>query len=139
MITTNLRIVALAGSVGLLLFIVEVRRRRLKEEYTVLWILTAVVFILLAAWTNLLRELTHAIGAFSEASTLYFFGLIFVILLLLHFSLRVSSLERRVLALLQELAILSARQRAQEEAAAAQKEDHLSENGVGAERLSERS
>src|SRR5579875_3373932 len=122
MITTNLRIVALAGSVGLLLFIVEVRRRRLKEEYTVLWILTAVVFILLAAWTNLLRELTHAIGAFSEASTLYFFGLIFVILLLLHFSLRVSSLERKLLSLIQELALLSAQRKKIEEQVAARRE-----------------
>lgn len=127
MITTNLRIVAIVGSVALLGFVIElVRRRRLKEEYTVLWVATALVFLLLAAWTNLLRELTHAIGAISEASTLYFFGILFVILVLLHFSLRVSALERKVLALLQEVAILSARQRdpAAQEAPA--------EQGVGA-------
>jgi hypothetical protein len=107
MISTNLRIVAIAGSVALLLFIIElVRRRRLKEEYSVLWVTTAVVLLLLAIWGGLLRSVTHAIGAISQASTLYFFGLIFVVFLLLHFSLRVSQLERRVIVLLQEVALL---------------------------------
>jgi hypothetical protein len=107
MISTNLRIIAIVGSVGLLLFIIElVRRQRLKEEYSVLWVATALVLLLLAASGGLLRSLTQGIGAISQASTLYFFGLIFALLLLLHFSLRVSQLERRVVALLQEIALL---------------------------------
>jgi hypothetical protein len=107
MISTNLRIIAIAGSLALLLFIIElVRRRWLKEEYSVLWVTTAVLLLLLAIWGGLLRSLTHGIGAISQASTLYFFGLIFVVFLLLHFSLRVSQLERRVIALLQEIALL---------------------------------
>jgi hypothetical protein len=110
-ISTNLRIVAIAGSLALLLFIIElVRRRRLKEEYSVLWVTTAVVLLLLAAWGGLLHDVTRAIGAISQASTLYFFGLIFVISLLLHFSVRVSNLERRVVAMIQEVALLSATQ-----------------------------
>jgi hypothetical protein len=107
MISTNLRIVAAVGSLGLLVFVIElVRRRRLKEEYSVLWVTTALVLLLLAVWGALLRELTHAIGAISQGSTLYFFGLIFVILLLLHFSLRVSDMERRIIAMTQEIALL---------------------------------
>jgi hypothetical protein len=110
MISTNLRIVAIVGSLALLLFIIElVRRRRLKEEYSVLWLTTAVVVLLLAVWGGLLRSLTHGIGAISQASTLYFFGLIFVIFLLLHFSVRVSHLEKRVTALIQEVALLGGR------------------------------
>lgn len=110
MISTNLRIIAIGGSAALLLFIIElVRRRRLKEEYSVLWVLTALVLLVLASWGGLLRSLTHGIGAISQASTLYFFGILFVIFLLLHFSLRVSDLERRVLSLTQELALLNAK------------------------------
>ena len=118
MISTNLRIIAIAGSLALLIFIVElVRRRRLKEEYSVLWVATATILLLLAAWGGLLHELTHLIGAISEASTLYFFGLLFVVFVLLHFSVRVSNLERRVVVLLQEIALLGERERrrAQEE------------------------
>lgn len=115
MISTNLRIIAIAGSVALLLFIVElVRRRALKEEYSVLWVITALVLLLLAAWGGLLRDLTHLIGAISQASTLYFFGLLFVVFLLLHFSMRVSALERRVVVLVQEIALLNERMRRQD-------------------------
>jgi hypothetical protein len=111
MISTNLRIVAIAGSLTLLIFIVElVRRRHLKEEYSVLWVLTALALLLLAAWEGLLRNLTHFIGALSQASTLYFFGLVFVVFVLLHFSVRVSNLERRVVVLLQEIALLGERE-----------------------------
>jgi hypothetical protein len=107
MISTNTRIIAIAGSFLLLLLILElVRQRRLKEEYSVLWVATAVVLLVLAAWGGALHFLTHTIGAVSESSTLYFFGLLFVIFLLLHFSVRVSILERRLTALIQEIALL---------------------------------
>src|SRR6266699_7288833 len=112
MISWNLRIIGIVGSVGLLLFILElVRRRQLKEEYTVLWVLTGVVLLLLAAWEGLLRGVRNLIGAGSEASTLYFFGLLFVVALLLHFSVRVSRLERRVISMMQENALLGAASR----------------------------
>jgi hypothetical protein len=107
MISWNLRIIGIVGSLALLLFILElVRRRQLKEEYTVLWVITSVVLLLLAAWPGLLRGVRNLIGAGSEASTLYFSGLIFVVALLMHFSVRVSRLERRVLAMMQEIALL---------------------------------
>jgi hypothetical protein len=103
----QLRVVGIAGSFALLVLIIElVRRRQLKEEYSVLWVLTGFVLLVLAAWEGLLRAVANAIGASSEASMLYFFGLIFVVFLLLHFSVRVSRLERRVIALLQEIALL---------------------------------
>jgi len=112
MISWNLRIIGVVGCVGLLLFILElVRRRQLKEEYTVLWVITALVLMLFAAWEGLLRDVRNLIGASSEASTLYFFGLIFVVALLMHFSVRVSRLERRVVAMMQEIALLGAANR----------------------------
>lgn len=123
MISANLRITAIIGSLVLLVFIVElVRRRRLKEEYSVLWVATALVLLALASWSGLLRNLTHLIGAISQASTIYFFSLIFVVFLLLHFSVRVSSLERRVVVLLQELALLAERERHAEPAEQTERE-----------------
>ncbi len=128
MISTNLRIIAILGSVALLVFIVElVRRRRLKEEYSVLWVLTALALLLLAAWGGLLHDLTHFVGAISQASTLYFFGLIFVVFLLLHFSVRVSNLERRVIVLLQEVALMNEREQRAREAETTEVAEHESE------------
>jgi len=108
MITTNTRLVAIAGALLALLFVLElVRRRRLKEEYSLLWVLTAVALIVLAVWYDLLVEVTDLIGGVAPSSTLFFFGLIFVFVMLLHFSVRVSMLERRITALVQELGLMS--------------------------------
>jgi hypothetical protein len=105
-IDSRIRIVAILGALLLVLLIVDlVRRRRLKEEYSVLWVITAVVLLVLAAWYELLHTITEAIGGYADSSTLFFFGLIFAFLVLLHFSVRVSDLERRLTSLVQEVGL----------------------------------
>jgi hypothetical protein len=105
---TATRILAIGGSLAILLMVIElVRRRRLKEEYSVLWVLTAIVLLVLSIWFDLLLEITDAIGAVLPSSTLFFFGLVFALLMLLHFSVRVSSMERRITMLVQELGLLT--------------------------------
>ncbi|MFN2616586.1 MAG: DUF2304 domain-containing protein, partial [Thermoleophilaceae bacterium] len=95
----KLRIIAVGGSLAVFAFVIElVRRRRLKEEYSLLWILTALGLILLSVWDGLLNDVSDLIGAAAPQSTLFFFGLMFVVLMLLHFSVRISALERRVTA-----------------------------------------
>ena len=102
------RVVAVAGTLGMLIVVIElVRRRRLKEEYSVLWVLTSVVLLVLAIWYELLLKITSAIGAVLPTSTLFFFGLGFALAMLLHFSVRVSALERRVTMLIQEVALMT--------------------------------
>ena len=112
----RIRIVTIAGALAVLLLIIEfVRRRKLKEEYSVLWVVTALVILVLAVWYGALDALTDAIGASQPSSTLFFFGLSFALVLLLHFSIRISALERRNTALIQEIALMrleSAEQRA---------------------------
>jgi hypothetical protein len=104
----RIRILTIGGAVAILLMVVElVRRRKLKEEYSVLWVFTAVFILLVSIWFSLLSKVTQAIGAISPASTLFFFGLLFCLVLLLHFSVRISSLERRLTALVQEVGLLS--------------------------------
>jgi len=103
----RIRILTIGGALGILLMVVElVRRRKLKEEYSVLWVITAVLTLLVSVWFAALQGVTDAIGAISPASTLFFFGLLFCIILLLHFSVRISSLERRLTSLVQEVGLM---------------------------------
>jgi hypothetical protein len=112
------RVIASAIALLLLLFIVElVRRRRLKEEYSILWVTTALVILVLAAWYEPLRWVSDAIGAVADSSTLFFFGLVFAFLMLLHFSIRISALERQLTALVQEIGLLRVREPSHEESA----------------------
>ena len=102
------RIIAVGASLVVLGLVIElVRRRRLKEEYSVLWVITALVLLVLSLWYPLLLKITELVGAVMPSSTLFFFGLVFALLMLLHFSVRVSSMERRVTMLVQEMGLLT--------------------------------
>ena len=70
--------------------------------------LIATSMLVLSLWYGLLLRITKLIGAVLPTSTLFFFGLVFALLMLLHFSVRISLLERRVTLLVQELGLLSA-------------------------------
>jgi len=108
MIDTKSRLLAIGGALMLLLVVVDlVRRRKLKEEYSVLWVAAALVLLTLAAWYQLLGWITTAIGGVALSSTLFFFALLFIFLVLLHYSVRISTLERRLTALVQESALVN--------------------------------
>ena len=111
------RIIAICGSLALLFLIIElIRRRRLKEEYSLLWILTGLTLLTLSIWYGLLLNITDAIGAVSSSSTMFFLGVLFLTLMVLHFSVRVSELERRTTAAIQELGLLTLERREREAA-----------------------
>lgn len=100
-------ILAVTLSLGLLVFIIEaVRRRRLREEYAWLWLLVGVVMLLLALWPGLVDFLTRQMGIELPINTVFFFGMIFVIFINLHFSIKVSHLTNQVKRLTQEIALL---------------------------------
>lgn len=106
--STNTQILAIVSSIAIFVVVIDlVRRRKLKEEYSILWIGVSVVLLTLALWYGLLLEITQLVGAVLPSSTLFFFGLAFAMLVLLHFSVRISALERRVTLLVQELGLLS--------------------------------
>ena len=98
-----------AVSVSILLFIVIidlVRRRRLREEFSWLWLLTGVVVIILAAWYDLLKLITGIIGAALPTTTLFLFSVIFLMVINLYYATKISYLHDRVKDLAQDVAIL---------------------------------
>jgi hypothetical protein len=101
------KIVALAVGIGLLLIIIElVRRRKLREEYSWLWLLTGAVILLLTVWFDLLKWITHLVGAVMPSSTIFLCAFVFLILISLHFSVVISKLTDRNRELAQRYALL---------------------------------
>jgi hypothetical protein len=106
-LTTRQRVVAILVAVGMLALVVEmVRRRKLREEYSWLWVITAAVLLVLALCYPLLLWLTQLVGAAAPPSALFFGGLLFVMVLSLTFSVRLSSLTVRTRKLAQRMAML---------------------------------
>ena len=65
------RVVAIVGAAAIVLFVFElVRRRKLREEYSRVWIATAAAVTVLALDQSLLLTLTSWIGAASTASSM---------------------------------------------------------------------
>ncbi len=102
------RIMAILLAVGLIVFIFElVRKKKLREEHSWLWMLTGVVILILAIWYDLLLFITRLIGAVLPVSTIFFFGVFFLILISLYFSVKLSTLSNQMKTLTQKLAILT--------------------------------
>jgi hypothetical protein len=101
------QIIVAVGAVLLALYVLDlVRRRRLSEEYSLLWVISTVVVAGLGFCTPLLVWVSRALGIRYENSTVFAFGLAFSLAMLLHLSVRLSRLGRENQALARELALL---------------------------------
>lgn len=101
-------IAATAASLVLLLVVFElVRSRRLRERYALLWLLTGVVLVALSAWRGGLNTIAGWLGVRGyPPAVLFAVGLLFVILVLLHYSTVISRLSDQNVILAQRLALL---------------------------------
>jgi hypothetical protein len=97
----------LSIAVVLLLVILElVRRRRLRVEYSWLWIASGVTIVGVIMRYDLLVWLTGLTGAVIPTSVLFFLSTLFLALLSLEYSVRLSTLTRQVKELAHEIALL---------------------------------
>ena len=106
--------VAIAGacaSVLLVLVVLElIRKRRLRERYALLWLATGVVLLVLSLWRGGLNTIAGWLGVKGyPPAVLFAVGLLFVILVLLHYSTVISRLSDQNVVLAQRLALLETR------------------------------
>jgi hypothetical protein len=114
----RVQLVAIVGSVLLLLVVLEmVRRRRLMERYALLWLLSAVILLALASWNGALVKISHLVGVIYPPNALFFIAFGFVLVLLLHFSSAVSRLSDQTKVLAQRQALLEERLHSHEQRA----------------------
>jgi len=112
-VTDRVQIFALAGSVGLLVLVLElVRRRQLAEEYSALWIVSSLALIGLSVKRNLIDIMAHWIGVYYPPAVLLLFLIGVIAMASLSFSVILSRQQRQIDRLIEENAILSAEMRA---------------------------
>lgn len=108
MTSTQQTFAVIASTLTLAIIVDLVRRRRLREEYSWLWLVTGVLMVVLASWYGLIEAITRLIGAVTPTTTLFVFALLFLLVVSVHFSVVISRLSQQVRRLVQELAILEA-------------------------------
>ena len=98
---------AIFASVALLLYILEmVRRRSLREEYAILWLFGSLVILVLSLKRNWLEWLSRTVGIAYPPSFLFLVGILFILFILIHFSITVSKLYQMNKKIAQETALL---------------------------------
>lgn len=86
-----------------------VRRRHMLERYALLWLLAGAALFVLAIWQGLLTTLAEAVGIYYPPAALFAAGFLFVLLMLLHFSITISRLSDQNKVLAQRVALLQQR------------------------------
>lgn len=110
LMTPHQKAFAIVTSAIVFLLILElVRRRRVREEYAWLWLLTGGLMVVLVVWYRLLLAITWLIGAVWPVTTLLLFTSLFLLAIAVHYSVIISRLTTQVKNLSQEIALLSAR------------------------------
>jgi hypothetical protein len=98
---------AVVASIGLFAYIFYlVRNKRIKEEYSLLWLFFSIVFIFFSVWRHGLEYFAKLIGIAYPPAALFILLLLAIFLILIEFSRIISRLTDRNISLAQELAIL---------------------------------
>ena len=104
-----MRLLPILASVALLLAVLDlVRRRRLREEFSVLWVVGTTSALVLSAWDYARSQLARLLGT-SEETALVAAAALFLALVCLDISTKVSRLANQQKNLVQELARLEKR------------------------------
>jgi len=96
------------ASFALLLVVLElIRSRRLRERYALLWLATGLVLTALSAWRSGLNTIAGWVGVRSyPPAVLFAVGILFILVVLLHYSTVISRLSDQNVILAQRIALL---------------------------------
>jgi len=105
----RIQIIAIVLSAVFLLGVLElVRRRKLVEEYSFLWIAVAALMLAISVWRELLHSAARELGVHDPPNVLLIALTAAVVLALLGISVILSRQRRQIERLIEDAAILSA-------------------------------
>jgi len=112
--------IAIAGAVASVLLVLVVleliRKRRLKERYALLWLLTGIALLVLSVWRGGLNTIAGWLGVETyPPAVLFAVATFFILLVLLDYSTVISKLVDQNVILAQRLAILEEKLNEREE------------------------
>jgi len=99
--------IAIIVSTLILLFIFElIRKNKLKERYSLLWLFFGAIFLLLSLYRDGLEMVSKLIGIDYPPAALFITLITAIFFILLHYSIVVSELSEKNVTIIQELGLL---------------------------------
>lgn len=106
-ISFRTRFLVTIGSLVLLFLIITlVRKGKLKEGYSILWLVMSGAILLAAIFSEVLFGFSHLVGIFYAPASLFLILIVNLLLIAIHYSVSISENDRRIKNLAQEIALL---------------------------------
>ncbi|MFZ5986085.1 MAG: DUF2304 domain-containing protein [Bacillota bacterium] len=103
----NVYSISILFSVFFLLIVIElVRKNKLQERYSLLWILMSIILIILSSTPRFINTFSRWLDIKNPPSLLFLFGLVYLIIYSLNTTVVISKQSERITRLTQELALL---------------------------------
>src|SRR5574340_74531 len=100
-------IVVLGSAILLFVFVLNpVRLRRLREEYSWLWLAAAAFYLLMAIKPDLIGKLSASLGITNSITAFVFFSLFFIVLILINYSVKLTKLTNEMKDIAQLIALI---------------------------------
>ena len=106
-IPLTIQIISIIGAILFMLTIFRlIIRGRLREEYSIIWILSTFVLILFSVWRHGLEQISALLGVFYPPSLVFLAALFAILVFLVHLSVVISRLQNQIKDLTHELAYM---------------------------------
>lgn len=106
----RIQIVSIVGSILIMGFVVElVRRRRLRVEYSILWLIAGACLIGLSVFRDILDRFGQFVGVAYAPAAIFLAALVFGVLLSVHLTTVITKLADQNVKLAQRIALLESR------------------------------
>ena len=103
----RIQIIAIATSILFLLYIVRlIIKGKLREEYSIVWIVCTIVLVLFSFWRDGLAVVSDLVGVYSPPNLVFIAAIFAIFIYLLHLSVVVSKLHSQNKQLAQDIALL---------------------------------
>ncbi|GAB3941761.1 hypothetical protein GCM10028805_05440 [Spirosoma harenae] len=103
----TIQIISIIGATLFMLTIFRlIIRGRLREEYSIIWILCTFVLILFSVWRHGLEQISAMLGVFYPPSLVFMAALFAILVFLVHLSVVISKLQNQIRDLTQEMAYM---------------------------------
>lgn len=101
-----LQLAAITGVVIAIWILYLYRKKRLKEDHAILWLFVSISIVVISMWTDLLLWIKAIVGVENPTDLVLAAFVIFLLIVCIYYSVRISELTEQNRKLAQETAIL---------------------------------
>ena len=103
----RIQIIAIAASLSFLAFIIRlIVKGKLREEYSIVWIICTILLIAFSFWRKGLDFISDLLGIYEPPNFVFTASIFAILIYLLHLSIVVSKLHEQNKKLAQEITLL---------------------------------